>query len=456
MKRVLIGICTASLLSACSSPAIKDTSHIELAAINMVESGEQDINGIISEVRDLQIQAQQADLYLYSPKHMAQAEEEMSKAEEAIKLKKPDHEILTHSLTAKTLFQRGLKLKPIVEQNLKPSFDALEMLKTIDAHVLLKDDYSDLQDELTDLIHLIEDGQTNEANQEQQAFLKDVAKLEIATLKTAYFIPAEKALDKAEEFDAEDYATKTFEAAEKNVEKLELFIESQYKDRQAVKDASTAAIHLCQHAENIAKAVKPLIGLKAEQGEQHILFVESLLNRITTALNHENIAHMPLNKQSIALAQKVETLNKQAQTNQNNPKWSAEKAELDKTIEKLKAELANKEKELKEAQQPAPQVVEPTETSQEKADVAQKEMSDDIQPVPAQSNSESPEPSPEVTIETPAANEQEAIAESTDEASAEKETTAEEPSNPVNAEITEVTEQEESIIEDGEANSTTP
>ena len=76
---------------------------------------------------------------------------------------------------------------------------------------------------------------------------------------------AENALEKAEEVDADDYASKTFETAKKAVDKLDTFIESQYKNRQAVKDASKATIALAQHAENVAKAAKPLLKMNEEK-----------------------------------------------------------------------------------------------------------------------------------------------------------------------------------------------
>lgn len=352
MKKLLIGLCTTSLLIGCSSPAIKDTSLIEQTAIDMVQNGEQDINAVLNEVRDLQIQAQQADLYFYSPKHMKQAESEMAKAEEAHKQKKPDQEILTHSLTAKTLFQRGLKIKPTVVSDLKPSFDALDMLKEINTHTLLKGDFEDLESDFKDLIYLIEDGKVSEAKKEQNSFLKDVTNVEIDTLKKSFLNPAENALEKAEDADAEEFATKTYEKAEKAVEKLEKFIETQFKDRTAVATTSKETIHLAQHAENVAKAAKPLLKIDAEQAEKHILYVESLLDKIKTAIKHDGITHLSLDSQSIALAQAVEILNKQAQTSQANANWKQEKQSLEATIAELKQSMENM-KQVEETNQSA-------------------------------------------------------------------------------------------------------
>lgn len=348
MKRTLMGICTLTLLTACASPAIKDTDLIQQAALSQAQNSDQDPQVVIQSSRDLQISAQQADLYFFSPSYMAKAESEMALAEDALKLNKPASDIITHSLTAKTLFERGLAAKVAVESQLKPSLDGTAMLKEINAHVLLKDDFNDIEDDIKDLIVLIEQNKTQEALKDQKDVLEDITELEIDTLKTAFLTPAEKALEKAEDADAEEFAAVTFATAEKSVEKLELLIESKYKERQSITDHSLKTIRLAQHSEHVAKAAKPLLKLNAETAEQHVLSIEALLNRIGQALEHEPVNHLPLNNQSIALAQSVETLNKQAKTNQNNPRWALEKQEFENTISKLEGELATLSKTHKE------------------------------------------------------------------------------------------------------------
>lgn len=342
MKKHIIGLCALSLLAACSGPAIKDTALIQQTALSQAQIGEQKPQETIDKSREIQINAQQQDLYFYSPNYMGQAEKEMTKAEEAFKLNKPANIIITHSLTAQALFERGLSTKNIVINQLKPSFDGLDMLKKINSHILAKGDFNDIEDDIKDLILLIEQGKTNEAIKDQQDVLSDITQLEIETLKIAHFNPAENALEKAEDADAEEFATKTFEIAEKAVEQLELLIERKYKDRDLISNQSKTTIRLAQHAENVAKTSKPLLKLNPEKAEQHILYVESLLARVSMALKHDAVNHMPLDNQSMALAQAAERLNKQAQTNINNSQWSQEKKQLETTIAELKQQLQDK------------------------------------------------------------------------------------------------------------------
>ncbi len=336
MKKSILSLCTLSLLAACSTPAIKDTVLIQETALSEAQNSQQSPQQAIESARAIQVNAQQQDLYIYSPTYMAQAEKEITNAENALKQNKPASVTIAHSLTAQALFKRGLATKEIVIDQLKPSFDGLEMLKKIDSHTLLKDDFDDLKDDINDLILLIEGARTNKALKDQNDVLADITELEVKTLKVAHFLPAENALEQAEDADAEKFAAKTFETAEKAVEQLELLIENKYKQRELIAHNSRATIRLAQHAEQVAKAAKPLLKMDTEQAEEHILYVESLLDRVTKALDHEAVNHMPLNHQSIALAQAVERLNKQAQTNMNNSQWSNEKKELENAIAELK------------------------------------------------------------------------------------------------------------------------
>ena len=105
MKKTLLSLCAASLLSACSGPAIKDTALIQQTALSQAQNTEQSPQQVIENTRNTQISAQTQDLYYFSPSYMAQAEAEMAKAEESLKLSKPANIIIAHSLTAQALFE---------------------------------------------------------------------------------------------------------------------------------------------------------------------------------------------------------------------------------------------------------------------------------------------------------------------------------------------------------------
>lgn len=340
MFRIIISITTLSLLTACAAPVVKDSLLIQQTASEQAQESNQDVTQVLNEVRDLQISAQREDLYFYSPTYILQADEQLAKADKAIESTASSKIVLTHILAAKQLLNRGLDNKQTVIVQLKPALDGLEMLTQINTPTLLSKDFKNVQDDTKDLIVLIEQGKNSQAEKDLEDVLSDIRKLEIKTLKKSFLLPAEKALETAEEADAEDYAPKSFVAAKQAIEQFEIFIEKNPTKRDEISKQSTQSIHLAQHAHHVAKDAKPLLKLNHEQAEQHILSFEKMLGRMGTALNHPNISHLPLDSQSIALAQAAEIINKQAQALKNQGQWETEKQLLEQQIENLKKSQA--------------------------------------------------------------------------------------------------------------------
>lgn len=340
MTRLLI-IIYISLLSACAGNAVKDSDNIQAHAMEQAKQTDQSPEIAILAAQDLQIEAQREDLYFYSPNYMKQAEKALNNANESLNSQKPAHEIIAFALSAQTYFKRGLENKPNAQSILKDTFNGLEMLKAIKADSILASDFKDLEDETKDLIILIEQGRSADALNEQKDLLEEINEVEIKTLEKTFLSPARTALNKAEDSDAEDYASKTFAQAESAVKALSVLITTTPKQQEQIKASSIQATHMAQHANNIAQAAKPLLKLNNETAEDHILFIESLLSRINLSLEQESIIHLPLDSQSIAIAQAAETINKRASTQtkaQNDAEaWEKEKAELILEIEKLKA-----------------------------------------------------------------------------------------------------------------------
>ena len=339
MNKLLVSALSCVFLSACSAPAVKDTAIIQQSAIEQAKSVNLSPQQVLDETRDLQVQAQREDLYFYSPNYIAQAENEIRQAEEALKEKLAPQQIITHALTGQQLLKRGLETKQTVLTQLKLALDGLAMLSELKTEKLMASEFSDIQADIKELIILIEQGNTTQALKEQSDVLADIAILEINVLKKTYLSQAELALEKAEDADAEDYASLSFEQASIAVERLQSFIEVNPKNRQGINLKTQDTVRLCQHAQNVASAAKPLLKLTNEGAEQHVLFIEKLIARIGQALNHEDVSYLPLDNQSIALAQAAETINKQAKSVKQQGQWEAEKAELQAQLSKLQAQL---------------------------------------------------------------------------------------------------------------------
>ena len=339
MNKLLISALGCIFLSACSAPAVKDSAIIQQSAIEQAKTVNLSPQQVLDETRDLQVLAQREDLYFYSPNYIAQAENEIRQAEEAFKEKLADQQIITHALAGQQLLKRGLETKQTVLTQLKLALDGLAMLTELKTEKLMTSEFSDIQSEIKELIILIEQGNTTQALKEQSDVLTEIALLEIEVLKKTFLSQAEMALEKAEDADAEDYASTSYEQASVSVERLQAFIETNPKKRQDINLKTQDTVRLCQHAQNVAIAAKPLLKLTNEDAEQHVLFIEKLIARIGNALNHEDVSYLPLDNQSIALAQAAETINKQAQSIKQQGQWEAEKAELKASLAKLQAQL---------------------------------------------------------------------------------------------------------------------
>jgi hypothetical protein len=363
MNKILLGLMSLILITACSAPAVKDTLLIQQSAQEQAKNLSLSTQGVLDETRDLQVLAQREDLYFYSPTYITQAEEEIRSAESAFKDKLDTHKIITHALTGQKLLRRGLENKKIALSQLKLSLDGLALLEKLKAPTLFPSDYSDVQSDIRNLVILIEQGNANQAIKDQVSVLNDIIEIEINVLKKTYLGQAEKALEKAIDADAEDFAPASIEKAENAVEKLSLFIEQNRKQLKDIDIETQKAIHLAQHAEHVALTVEPLLKLKIKEAEQHVLFIEKLIARIGKALNQQDVTHLPLDKQSIALAQAAETISKQAMAVKQQHQW-----------ENKKSELETKPSTLKIAQQktiaPTPVVQDDTTQSQVKSELS--------------------------------------------------------------------------------------
>ena len=339
MNKLLVSALSCVFLSACSAPAVKDSAIIQQSAIEQAKTVNLSPQQVLDETRDLQVLAQREDLYFYSPNYIAQAENEIRQAEDALKEKLAPQQIITHALAGQQLLKRGLETKQTVLTQLKLTLDGLAMLRELKTEKLMASEFSDIQGDTKELIILVEQGNTSQALKEQSDVLAEIAILEINVLKKTYLSQAEMALEKAEDADAEDHASISFEQASIAVERLQSFIEANPKKRQDINLKTQDTVRLCQHAQNVANAAKPLLKLTNEGAEQHVLFIEKLIARIGHALKHEDVSYLPLDNQSIALAQAAETINKQAQSIKQQGQWEKEKAELQAKLDNLQNQL---------------------------------------------------------------------------------------------------------------------
>lgn len=335
------------LLSACAGPQLKDTKQIEMQAKEQAQSANDSLDNVFERVRGIQVEAQKEDLYFFSPNYMTSAESAMSQAESALNANKQSL-AMTEALKAEAFYKRGLAIKPMAQQQLSDVFAGMQMLRELSSDKRLPSDFQDIQADIKDTIGLIEQGKTAKVTDEQEGLLDDIKELEVDTLLLIYFNPVESALEKAEDTGAEDFAVQSYAEAEQATGRLETLINQQPKQREQIKADSQNAIRLAQHARHVSQAAKPLLQLDPESAEQHILSIERFLSRIGSALGEKDVTHLPLDSQSIALAQTAEILAKQAkskleqqlqqnQTQKENQKLQQRINELEKLLNDMQS-----------------------------------------------------------------------------------------------------------------------
>lgn len=313
MLQRLILLLLPFIVTACATPQVQDSEKITIEAQQQAQTSNASFDQVLQNVRDLQSQAKQENLAFFSPNYMASAEMALSQAEAAASTK--DQSLaMTEALKAKAFYERGLAIKPLAQEKLSETFSGMKMLQSLGADQRLLSDYKDINENIKDVIRLIEQGKSDKLADEQKALLEEIQELEIDTLSLLFIKPVQMALEKAEDADAETYASQSFDKAEQAIERLEKLINQEPQQRQQIKTDSERSVRLAQHAQHVAQAAKPLMDLDPETAEQHILSIERFLSRIGGALGEKDVTHLPLDSQSIALAQTAEILAKQAKS----------------------------------------------------------------------------------------------------------------------------------------------
>lgn len=347
---VIITLLQTIAITGCSTTAIKDANLVRQHATEQAQKSEQSPEAILNHTKSKLQTAMRQDLEFFSPTYIAEAQKELIAAEQAISTGASSQHVIALALTAQQWLDRAANNKTIAAQKLSASLDALGVLKSINTPTLLPDDYSNFKDEIKDLMILIEQNQTAKALVEEKDVLDEFRDLEIETLNTAYLQPVLQALEAAEDKDAEGFAENTMNNALQEAERLEAYIKTNPKNLSEINEKSHQAIRSAQHAKQVALAVQPILRMGPEKAEQHIIAIEAFLARIGKVLKQEDVRHLSLESQSIAIAQAAETTARRAQAFERQQQWEQDKLALTAQINALQARLTEGQMKPLEAQ----------------------------------------------------------------------------------------------------------
>lgn len=317
MKNFIINIPNLTMLlifsigiSGCANNKIANTEILsQQAKEQAINSDLSPQEAFLNAAKSIE-KSQNDQLHFYAPLHYNAAKDALSDAQDLLNQKAEKALILEQTFKVESLLKSAFKNKNTVLSTLSKSFEHKQILEELGSPNVLPEDFQDTVDDLQDLIKEIEGGFIDKALQGQAELLSLMTEVEINTLKKQHLSPVESMLDKASSIDADEYAEKTFAQAQQSLESATLFIEKNYKDRKGVRKNGLDALNAASHAFYIAQEAAQLVELKRADAEKKALYFESLLERINKSLGIENLFTMSLYDQSVKMAEKVESLQK--------------------------------------------------------------------------------------------------------------------------------------------------
>lgn len=344
--------------TGCASKKLANQDAFDSLATAKAEQFAGDSEKALDNAEQAYKNAKDAELDFYAPLHMEQLRDALKQAR-ALELEGKTTETVKVSAKVVTLYEGGLQNKQKAEGQLPALIQQKATLDEIKANNVLPGEYKAAMDDFKELISLIETGDEAKAAKDSEAVLKDLQAIELDVMLTQHWQPAKKTLDKAEKEDADSNATKTFEYAENLVQNAERIIRQSYTDRELVEKTGKDALRAAQHALFIGREVATLVSMNKAQAETVALQFEDYLGQIGSAIKADDVRHMSLQDQTLALKQFAEEQNARvaAQYKQQIANLNAQIEQITNdqiaANEKAAAEKAQLELEKSATQQPA-------------------------------------------------------------------------------------------------------
>ena len=263
------------LTTGCANKRLAQNDSYDQTALEKASEFEGDSEKALMEAEVKYEDALNSEMNFYAPLHMAQAYEALAAARIA-ELKGLQSESILDSAKVIILLQFASNNKKEVEVILKPLLHQKIILEQLNSPRVLPDQFEDRLDDIKDLITKVEEGKKDIKPADIESVLDDLKQLEMDTLLEIHWQPAQDALEKAEDENAEELAPKTFKFAEKLVDKTEEDIRLQYTKRELVSEKGLAALRSAQHALYVARDAEQLLKLDNESAEKAVLRFESL------------------------------------------------------------------------------------------------------------------------------------------------------------------------------------
>lgn len=284
--------------------------------------------------------AGQERLDYYSPTFVSLAEKHLKKAQNMMIKGADDVAVILEAESCRQMVAKGLATKQTVLRQLADVFDQKDRLDQLKADVYERSDYDDQMDHIAKLIRYIEKGDQEALEKKKKEYMADMIALEIAVVKKKTLTEPLDFLARAKANDARKLAPKTWKTAEDTLNQATVFIESFPRDEKGVERVGLVSLRACQHAFFVTQEVAAIKEMDKDHFENLVLDVETMLNRITQSMNHEDVRHMSLHDQSVALSSAAENLQRNLAAS-SHERLSVTPSDMPAPSEEVKAEVVS-------------------------------------------------------------------------------------------------------------------
>ena len=306
-RNTLLTGCSLLLMAGCSQKIV-NMDAIEQDAKRSAAMADESAARTIQHAQSKIELGRSENLAYFAPKHLKLAQEQLLEAQEMLTGGEPDGVVKTVAMTSQKTLEAGLDTKKAILKQMKPTLDHRQVLKDIKADQYFPGDYAATEEDLVAIIDLMEDRQTVKAEVSQKQLLAKMHQVEVNTIEYIQLKAVKDHLERIKNKGGASVAPMSWDTAQKALLQAQDLISKTPRAKGAIAKATVAATKAAQHAEVITDLTNKILDADKGSAEAISLGMERWLYRISVALKHEDIRHMPLDQQAAEYSKAIEAL----------------------------------------------------------------------------------------------------------------------------------------------------
>ncbi len=274
--------------------------------------------------RDLQA-AKSKQMDVLSPTNYNEAREALEDAKKSLSSKSAAKDTLYDVAKGQAYLMRAKQFSQLSHDNIADVIAARRLALEANADTLLKADFKEIDEDLTDVTSQIEKNNLSAASDERSELQLAYLKLELLAIKQARLGKAQTIIAKAIDDGADEYAPRSLAIAQKSVLDTDAFITANRHDTVQVGSRSDATLKSATHLLKITHAAKK--GTKVTSEDR--------------ALKFENEQNKVASKTAL-----LESKNSELQSQRSQNKGLQSEQDFNRAFEKARAQFTKSEAEV--------------------------------------------------------------------------------------------------------------